>query len=68
MEKEQLIEQMGFIRCLGNSLPMSALSCEHVCHPDNDTGNLVTELLSSNGRLLRFRYSGFQWHATLLPP
>jgi hypothetical protein len=24
------------------------------------TGNLVTELLSSNGRSLRFRYSGFQ--------
>jgi hypothetical protein len=26
--------------------------CERVCHPDNDTENLVTEPLSSNGRLL----------------
>jgi hypothetical protein len=34
--------------------------------PDNDTGNLVTEPESSNGRPLRFRYSGFQRHATLL--
>jgi hypothetical protein len=30
------------------------------CHPDNNTGNLVTEPLSSNGRLL-----WFQRHATL---
>jgi hypothetical protein len=35
------------------------------CHPDNDTGNLVTEPLSSNGRPLRFRYSGFQRQATI---
>jgi hypothetical protein len=35
------------------------------CHPDNDIGNLVTEPLSSNGRPIRFRYSGFQWHATI---
>jgi hypothetical protein len=27
------------------------------CHLDNDTGNLVTEPLSRNGRLLRFRYN-----------
>jgi hypothetical protein len=50
---------------LGNSLPMYALSCERVCRPDSDTGNLVTEPLSSNGRPLRFRYSGFQRHATM---
>jgi hypothetical protein len=35
------------------------------CHPDNDTGNLGTEPLSSNGRPLGFRYSGFQRHATI---
>jgi hypothetical protein len=29
------------------------------CHPDNDTGNVVTEPLSSNGRPLWFRYSDF---------
>jgi hypothetical protein len=27
------------------------------CHLDNDTGNLVTEPLSRNGRPLRFRYN-----------
>jgi hypothetical protein len=34
---------------------MYALSheCVYSCHPD-DTGNLVTELLSSNGQLLLF--------------
>jgi hypothetical protein len=36
-----------------------------ICHPDSDTGNLVTEPLSSNGRPPRFRYSGFQRHATI---
>jgi hypothetical protein len=43
-------------------LSMYALSRERVYnyHPDNDTGNLVTEPLSSNGRPLRFIYSGFQ--------
>jgi hypothetical protein len=47
------------VRCLGNSLPMYALLCERVynCHLDNDTENLVTEPLSRNGRLLRFRYN-----------
>jgi hypothetical protein len=45
---------------------MYALSRECVCHPDNDTGNLVTEPLSSNGRPLRFIYSSFQQHLTLL--
>jgi hypothetical protein len=35
------------------------------CHPDNDTGNLVTEPLSRSGRQLRFRYFGSQRHATL---
>jgi hypothetical protein len=38
------------------------------CHPDSDTGNLVTKPLSSNGRPLRFRYSGFQGQATLYSP
>jgi hypothetical protein len=47
------------IGCLGNQPPMYALLCERVCHPDNDTGNLVTDLLSSNGQPLPFRYSGF---------
>jgi hypothetical protein len=64
-EREHLIEQLGFIRYLGKSLPMYALSCERVCQPDNDTVNRVTEPLSSNGRPLRFRYSGFQRHATI---
>jgi hypothetical protein len=39
---------------------MYALSRERVCHQENDTGNLVTEPLSSNGRLLWFQFSGFQ--------
>jgi hypothetical protein len=40
-------------------LPLYALLCERVynCHLDNDTENLVTEPLSSNGRPLRFRYN-----------
>jgi hypothetical protein len=40
-------------------LSMYALLRERVynCHPDNDTGNLVTEPLSNNGRPLRFRYN-----------
>jgi hypothetical protein len=36
------------------------------CHPDEDTRNLATEPLSSNGRPLRLRYSGFQRHDTIL--
>jgi hypothetical protein len=43
---------------------MYALSCECVCHPDNDTGNLVTEPLSSNRRPLQFGYSFFQRYTT----
>jgi hypothetical protein len=30
LEREHLIEQMGFIRCLGNNVPMNALSCKRV--------------------------------------
>jgi hypothetical protein len=40
---------------------------ECVCHPDNDTGNLVTEALSSNGRPLWFRYSDFQAACHIAP-
>jgi hypothetical protein len=37
---------------------MYALLCERVynCHLDNHTENMVTEVLSRNGRLFRFRY------------
>jgi hypothetical protein len=30
------------------------------CHPENDTGNLVSEPLPSSGRLIWFQYFGFQ--------
>jgi hypothetical protein len=65
LEREHLMQQLGFIHSLGNGLPLYALSCERVCHPDSDTGNLVTEPLSSNGWQLRFKYSGFQRYATI---
>jgi hypothetical protein len=48
---------------------MYALSRERVynCLPDNNTGNLVTEPLSRNGRYLRFRYNThFRRYATIL--
>jgi hypothetical protein len=47
---------------------MYALSRDRIYNfrPDNDTGNLVTEPLSSNGRPLRFRYNpAFRRYATI---
>jgi hypothetical protein len=46
-------------------LSIYAFSRERVCHTDNDTGNLLTEPLSSNGRQLRFRYSGTPQYLTV---
>jgi hypothetical protein len=56
------------VHCLGNSLLMYALLCERVynCHLDSDKENLVTEPLPRNGRPLRFRYSSFRLHATII--
>jgi hypothetical protein len=64
--REHLVERFGVSVVTKTTPPLCrkrlsiyALSRERVynCHLDNDTGNLVTEQLSSNGRPLRFRYS-----------
>jgi hypothetical protein len=60
LPRDECIRSRKHIHWLATSynwLPRYALSCERVCRLDNDTGNLVTELLSSNGRQLRFRYN-----------
>jgi hypothetical protein len=31
------MELLGFVHCLGNSVPVFALSCERVCHPERYT-------------------------------
>jgi hypothetical protein len=65
--REHLVEGLGLSIVTKTTPPlcskrlsMYALARQRVCHPDSDTGNLVTKPLSSNGRPLSFRYPGFQ--------